>query len=106
MMRVFAAVGLLALVSVACDEPSRSVSPVHLPGTAVNGDEGAVHFSSFTPLASSYACTVSGGNANAPLSLPAGYSQHNIASEPDYITNGDMQAWNITGPEVGRYLYR
>ena len=59
----------------------------------------------FSPLASSAACTT-GGNVNALFTIPAGFTQANIASEPDYMGNPDMITQNETGPEAGRYIYQ
>ena len=96
-----------ALVAAACADPS---TPTSASATAdrlsFGGEPAAPFLSSFTPIAASASCTVSGGDASMPLVLPAGYQQTIIASEPDYITNGDMQAWNTKGEHRGRYLYR
>ena len=62
-------------------------------------------FRQFTPLASSVACTT-GGNPNALFSIPAGYTQANIASEPDYLGNPDMITRERDGPEAGRYIFQ
>lgn len=59
----------------------------------------------FTPLGSSVACTT-GGTPNAVFSIPAGFTQSNIASEPDYLGNPDMITQNETGPEAGRFIYQ
>jgi sugar lactone lactonase YvrE len=59
----------------------------------------------FTPLASSVACTA-GGNPNAVFSIPAGFTQSNVASEPDYMGNPDMITENETGPEAGRFVFQ
>jgi secreted PhoX family phosphatase len=89
---------LLALASTACDQPPESpIAP--LLGQSLSA--GAT----FTPLGSSAQCTA-GGDATAPLVLPAGYSQTLIASEPDYLDVPDMQTLNETGPFAGRFLYR
>ncbi|HEY3134155.1 MAG TPA: alkaline phosphatase PhoX [Gemmatimonadaceae bacterium] len=60
----------------------------------------------FTPLSSSFACTVSGGDPVNPISLPAGFTQTIIASEPQFADAIDMNTQNETGPQAGRYLYR
>ncbi|HET9984831.1 MAG TPA: alkaline phosphatase PhoX [Longimicrobiales bacterium] len=62
----------------------------------------------FEPLASSFTCTVSGGDAAAPLALPAGFRQTIVAREGDggSLGNWDMNTLNETGPDAGRYLYR
>ncbi len=60
----------------------------------------------FTPLSSSYACTVSGGDPVNPIALPAGFTQTIIASEPQFADAIDMNTQNESGPQAGRYLYR
>ena len=60
----------------------------------------------FTPLSSSYACTVSGGDPVNPVALPAGFAQTIIASEPQFADAIDMNTQNESGPDAGRYLYR
>ena len=60
----------------------------------------------FTPLSSSYACTVSGGDPVNPIALPAGFTQTIIASEPQFADAIDMNTQNESGPDAGRYLYR
>ena len=48
--------------------------------SSANDDGGPFEFE---PLASSAACTA-GGNAAQPFVLPVGFTQANVASEPDY----------------------
>jgi hypothetical protein len=60
----------------------------------------------FTPLSSSYTCTVAGGDPVNPVALPAGFAQSIIASEPQFADAIDMNTQNETGPDAGRYLYR
>jgi hypothetical protein len=60
----------------------------------------------FTPLSSSYACTVSGGDPVNPVALPAAFAQTIIASEPQFADAGDMNTQNENGTDAGRYLYR
>src|SRR5690349_21177359 len=60
----------------------------------------------FTPLSSSYACSVSGGDPVNPIALPAGFTQTIIASEPQFADAIDMNTQNESGPQAGRYLYR
>ncbi len=67
------------------------------------GDRGNFHF---TALSSSYACTVPGGDPVNPVSLPAGFGQTIIASEPQFADAIDMNTQNENGPDAGRYLYR
>jgi len=57
-------------------------------------------------LSSSFACTVSGGDAVNPLSLASGLGQTIIASEPQFADAIDMNTQNENGPQTGRYLYR
>jgi hypothetical protein len=96
-----------SVVSACQDVPDAVTQPAAgLPASASSDNEGAVHFAGFTPLTASAVCTASGGDPANPLLLPPGFSQSIVASEPDIITNGDMQAWNESGPEVGRFLYR
>ncbi|HKA21530.1 MAG TPA: alkaline phosphatase PhoX [Blastocatellia bacterium] len=59
----------------------------------------------FDPLPSSAACTA-GGNANQPFLLPDGFTQHIVASQPDFPDLPDMNTLNETGPSAGRFLYR
>ena len=60
----------------------------------------------FTPLSSSFACTVSGGDPVNPVALPAGFAQSIIVSEPQVADAIDMNTQNESGPQAGRYLYR
>lgn len=60
----------------------------------------------FTPLSSSFACTVAGGDPVNPVALPAGFGQTIIASEPQFADAIDMNTQNENGPQAGRYLYR
>ena len=60
----------------------------------------------FTPLSSSYACTVPGGDPVNPIALPEGFAQTIIASEPQFADAIDMNTQNESGPDAGRYLYR
>jgi uncharacterized protein len=60
----------------------------------------------FTPLASSFACAVPGGDPVNPVSLPSGFAQTIIATEPQFADAIDMNTQNENGPQAGRYLYR
>ncbi|HEV7387895.1 MAG TPA: alkaline phosphatase PhoX [Gemmatimonadaceae bacterium] len=60
----------------------------------------------FTPLSSSFACTVSGGDPVNPIALGAGLGQSIIASEPQFADAIDMNTQNENGIQRGRYLYR
>jgi secreted PhoX family phosphatase len=90
--------GVLALA--ACAD-NATTAPVARPA-AVSFEKNAL---AFTPLASSVACT-SGGTPSAMFSVPGGFVQANIASEPDYLGNPDMMTQNETGPESGRYIFQ
>ena len=64
-------------------------------------------FNEFTGLSSSFACTVSGGDAVNPLLLPDGFTQSIVASEPSFGGDAiDMNTENETGAQRGRFLYR
>jgi uncharacterized protein len=93
----------LAFSAVACDDSDKTVGsePSSSPSTLLAGS-GPFQFE---PLTSSAACTA-GGNAAAPLNLPAGYSQTAVASEPDFPDLPDMNTTNLTGSSAGRFLYR
>src|SRR5262245_5483790 len=58
----------------------------------------------FEAVATSAACTP-GGNATQLFKLPAGFTQRNIASEPDFPDLPDMNTLNENGPQAGRFLY-
>ena len=70
--------------------------------SAANATKGQFQFE---PLQLSASCT-SGGNANQPFILPAGYGQTIIASEPQFPDLPDMTTLNENGNQAGRYLYR
>jgi uncharacterized protein len=99
---------LSALASVAlaacADDAATAPLTARKASLAVAGSATTGAFQ-FTPVATSAACTA-GGNANALFSIPAGYTQANIASEPDYMGNPDMITQNETGPEAGRYIFQ
>ncbi len=84
------------------DSPRVTAPPAASRSTALSGS-GAFQF---TPLDASAVCTVSGGDANAPFLIPAGYTQSIVASEPAFADSPDMNTVNETGPEAGRFLYR
>jgi hypothetical protein len=90
--------GVLALA--ACAD-NATTAPVARPA-AVSFEKNVL---AFTPLASSVACTT-GGTPSAMFSVPGGFVQANIASEPDYLGNPDMITQNETGPESGRYIFQ
>jgi uncharacterized protein len=95
-----AAVGVLSLG--ACSDNATTEPRLRARATSAVATVGPVQF---TPLATSAVCTT-GGNANAPFAIPAGFTQTNIASEPDYLGNPDMITENETGPEAGRYVFQ
>jgi hypothetical protein len=94
------AIGMLALTACADDA---TTSPFARPRT--NTEVATVGPVQFEPLSSSAAC-VSGGDANAPFAIPTGFTQVDIASEPDYMGNPDMITQNETGPDAGRYIFQ
>jgi hypothetical protein len=99
-----ASVAALCLTACADDPVATTVGPhVASLASSVGSAGGAFHF---TPLASSYACTVPGGDPVNPVALPAGFAQSIVASEPDFADAGDMNTQNENGPDAGRYLYR
>lgn len=102
MIRTALPLSAFAVMSlVACSDDSTTAphaSPRRGAQVAVTGPV------QFTPLASSVACTA-GGNPSALFSIPAGFTQANIASEPDYMGNPDMITENETGPEAGRFVF-
>jgi uncharacterized protein len=94
------AIGILALAGCADDATTAPIARHR-----VHAEIATVGPVQFEPLASSATCTM-GGNANAPFAIPAGFTQVNIASEPDYMGNPDMITQNETGPEAGRYIFQ
>jgi len=89
-----------ALALAACAD-NATTSPIARPAAA-SFAKGAAPFAA---LASSVACTT-GGNPNALFAIPAGFTQSNIASEPDFMGNPDMITQNETGPDAGRYIFQ
>ncbi|PQV65436.1 hypothetical protein B1R32_101178 [Abditibacterium utsteinense] len=71
-------------------------------GNGSGGLSGATKFSQFTALTASSPST-SGGNAEQPLVLPAGYSQTVLASEPQFPDLSDMNTLSETGPQTELY---
>jgi sugar lactone lactonase YvrE len=94
------AIGIFALAACADDA---ATAPLARP--RANTEVATVGPVQFEPLSSSAACTT-GGNASAPFVIPAGFTQIDIASEPDYMGNPDMITENETGPEAGRYIFQ
>lgn len=98
-------VGVAGLFA-ACSADERTVAPSAVTGPVSLALEGAsMSPFKFTALTSSAQCT-SGGDADKPLVLPAGYSQTVLAAEPQFGDNIDQNTQNETGPSAGRYLYR
>ena len=89
-----------ALALAACAD-NATTSPIARPAAA----SFAKGLAPFAALPSSVACTT-GGNPNALFAIPAGFTQSNIASEPDYMGNPDMITENETGPDAGRYIFQ
>ena len=101
-----AATSIAVFAACSVDDQSWGLSGIR-PGAAsyaggASDDAGPFEF---TPLGSSAACTA-GGDANKPFVLPVGFTQTNIASEPDYADVPDMAAQNESGIDKGRYLYQ
>ena len=104
---IMASAVALSFLTTACADNVVPTAPVSasLVSSALASELGRGGFS-FTPLASSFACTVSGGDAVNPVSLPTGFEQDIIASEPSFADAPDMNTQNENGPQAGRYLYR
>src|SRR6185503_16160205 len=101
---ILASGAALCITACADDTVSTATSPLVTSfassmGLGGNGFE-------FTPLSSSFACTVSGGDPVNPVALPAGFAQSILVSEPQVADAIDMNTQNENGPQTGRYLYR
>ena len=100
-------IGIAAALAITACADDTVTTALHPQGasfaSASSGTRGAFQF---TPLSSSFACTVSGGDPVNPISLPDGLTQTIIASEPQFADAIDMNTQNETGPQAGRYLYR
>jgi len=101
---ILASGAALCITACADDTVSTATSPLVTSfassmGLGGNGFE-------FTPLSSSFACTVSGGDPANPVALPAGFAQSILVSEPQVADAIDMNTQNENGPQAGRYLYR
>ena len=59
----------------------------------------------FTPIPNESACQPNTHGAD-PITLPSGFDQQVIASEPSYADLPDMNTPNETGPQAGRFLYQ
>ena len=98
--------GAATLSFTACADDVLTTAPsLRVPSFAASAGLGGNGFE-FTPLFSSYACTVSGGDPVNPVALPAGFAQTIIATEPQFADAIDMNTQNENGPDAGRYLYR
>lgn len=98
--------GAATLTFTACADDALTTAPsLQVPSFAASAGLGGNGFQ-FTPLSSSYACTVSGGDPVNPVALPTGFTQTIIASEPQFADAIDMNTQNESGPQAGRYLYR
>src|SRR5258707_14919070 len=89
----------------ACSAEDPTVAPSPASAHLAAAKDGAVGGFQFASLASSAVCTV-GGSATQPFVLPSGFTQTNIASEPDYGDVPDMNTVNENGQRAGRYLYQ
>lgn len=96
-----AAVGILT----ACSDTGTSVAPNQDISSTLAREIGAGALTQFVPLPSSAVCTVAGGDAVNPLTLPLGATQWIVAAEPDYDDVPDMLSQNENGDQPGRYLY-
>jgi hypothetical protein len=98
--------GAVSFAFTACADNAVTTAP-YAPATAfATSAVSAGGAFNFAPLASSYACAVPGGDPVNPVSLPAGFAQTIIASEPQFADAIDMNTQNENGPQAGRYLYR
>lgn len=95
------AVGALAVSACSTNDTHPTV-----PLPSASRSEARAGMAQFTPLPTSAACTVPGGNPTAPFVLPAGLGQRVFASEPQFDDDIDMNTQNETGAQRGRYLYR
>src|SRR5690349_2944946 len=75
---------IVVLALAACADNATTAPAARQPAVSL-----ATNALDFMPLASSVACTT-GGTPAAVFSIPAGFAQTNIASEPDYLGNPDM----------------
>ena len=97
--------GAATLSFAACADDVTTAPSLQVPSFAASAGLGGDGFQ-FTPLSSSYACTISGGDPVNPVALPAGFAQTIIATEPQFADAIDMNTQNESGPDAGRYLYR
>ena len=98
--------GAATLSFTACADDGLTTAPsLQVRSFAATAGLGGKGFE-FTPLPSSYACTISGGDPINPVALPVGFAQTIIASEPQFADAIDMNTQNESGPDAGRYLYR
>ena len=104
--RLLAAGGAVLCLNACADDVSTAPGAL-MTSFASAGDRelGTASFK-FTPLASSFACTVSGGDPVNPVALGEGLGQTILASEPQFADAIDMNTQNENGIQRGRYLYR
>jgi hypothetical protein len=94
----------------ACSAEETALAPAPASGTAnaarlAERDGVTAGPFRFASLSSSTVCS-DGGDPIEPLTLPTGFSQITVASEPDFADVPDMNTQNENGHQVGRYLYR
>ena len=78
--------GVATLGFTACADEAVTTAPyTQLASFASSSSQGGNGFQ-FSPLSSSYTCTVAGGDPVNPVSLPAGFAQTILASEPQSRT--------------------
>ena len=100
------AVGCVTAAVAGCSSDAGTfTSPAATQPFLARGDFASGPFQ-FTPLATSAACTIPGGDPVKPLVLPAGYDQLVLASEPAFADVGDMNTQNENGRQAGRFVYR
>ena len=102
-----ASLAMVALLA-ACDTPGTAPAVTAIqPSASVAADPSGAAVIQFTPLPTSAVCTVSGGDPVNPLVLGAGLSQTLVAGETQFLLDiPDMHAFNETGTDAYRYLYR
>ena len=101
------AVGVVAGLSfVSCSDKAVTPPLLEAPSQVAASHDFDDSGFRFTGLSSSFACTVSGGDAVNPFSLPSRLSQSIIVSEPQVADAIDMNTQNENGRDAGRYLYR
>jgi secreted PhoX family phosphatase len=97
--------GALATVALVACSDDRFATRTITPSEASDALAPASASFQFTGLASSTVCT-NGGDINNLMTLPPGFAQTSIASEPSFADVPDMTTQNETGPSRGRYVYQ